>query len=365
MPKRNAPLTAPRRFLNSRLWAAGCCSLLASAALLGHSLAAMPIEPASDDETPGPRIVLVAGRASHDYGSHEHYAGSQLLASVLRAAHPKLQVDVVRDGWPTDPSVIDQADALVIYSDGGQGHPSLPHLEQLQQHVEAGKGLVCLHYAVEVPKGEPGDRFLDFLGGYFETHWSVNPHWEADFQQLPDHPITRGVPPFRLNDEWYFNMRFRPEMEGITPILTAVPPEETMRRPDGPHSGNPDVRRSVAAGEPQHVAWAFQRPDGGRSFGFTGGHFHWNWGRPEQLRLVANAILWTSGLEVPAEGAPLQPIDIKRLQANQDFEPPASFQATQVAQQYRLAERSLQPTSGQPDASRPGNSTLQVEPPQP
>ncbi|TXH01385.1 MAG: hypothetical protein E6R05_05725, partial [Candidatus Moraniibacteriota bacterium] len=71
-------------------------------------------------------------------------------------------------------------------------------------------------------------------------------------------------------------MRFPEGMKNVIPILTAVAPASTMQRADGPHSGNPHVRKEVAAGIPQHTAWAFERPDGGRSFGFTGGHFHWN-----------------------------------------------------------------------------------------
>ena len=87
-------------------------------------------------------------------------------------------------------------------------------------------GLACLHYAVEVPKGKPGDKFLDWIGGYYETGYSTNPHWVAEFKSMPEHPITRGVKPFSIKDEWYFNMRFRPEMKGVTPILIAKPDDD-------------------------------------------------------------------------------------------------------------------------------------------
>ncbi len=46
--------------------------------------------------------------------------------------------------------------------------------------------------------------------------------------KLPEHPITRGVKPFKINDEWYYHMRFREEMEGVTPILTDLPPDATL-----------------------------------------------------------------------------------------------------------------------------------------
>jgi hypothetical protein len=159
-----------------------------------------------------------------------------------------------------------------------------------------------LHYAVEVPKGEPGDCFLDWIGGYFETHLSVNPYWTATFTGFPEHPITRGVEPFSLEDEWYYHMRFRENMQGVTPVLSAIAPASTLERPDGPHSGNPHVRASVANGEPQHLGWCVERPDGGRGFGFTGGHLHRNWADDQLRKFILNAIAWTARIEIPEEG---------------------------------------------------------------
>jgi hypothetical protein len=91
-------------------------------------------------------------------------------------------------------------------------------------------------------------------------------------------------------------------MKSVTPILTALPPESTLNRPDGTHSGNPDVREAIKKGELQHVAWACERPDGGRGFGFTGAHFHRNWGNGNFRKLVLNAVLWVAKAEVPANG---------------------------------------------------------------
>ncbi len=238
------------------------------------------------------KVLMIAGRPSHGYGAHEHYAGLKILAEAIESSTDKIDVTVVK-GWPEDASLIEQADSIVIYSDGGGGHPAIKHLDQLKQKMTTGCGFVCIHYAVEMVPGLPGDTMVDLLGGHFEVHWSVNPHWVAEFKTLPDHPITAGVQPFSTNDEWYFHLRFK-ESDQVIPILAAVAPEHTMRRQDGPHSGNPAVRKSVAAGEPQTVAWAYERPNGGRSFGITGGHFHWNWGNDDMRRLVTNAIRWTA-----------------------------------------------------------------------
>ncbi len=58
----------------------------------------------------------------------------------------------------------------------------------------------------------------------------------------------------------------------------------------------------IEAGKPQATAWAWERPDGGRAFGFTGGHFHLGWGHDDQRKLLLNAILWTAGMDVPGKG---------------------------------------------------------------
>ena len=95
-------------------------------------------------------------------------------------------------------------------------------LDQFEKLIDEGVGIVCLHYAVEVPKGRSGDLMLEATGGYFETHWSVNPHWVAEIKSLPEHPITRGVKPFTQDDEWYYHMRFQPNMKGVTPFFQHI-----------------------------------------------------------------------------------------------------------------------------------------------
>jgi len=176
--------------------------------------------------------------------------------------------------------------------------------------MDAGVGFVNLHYAVEYPKSQ-SEHIFNWLGGYYETGFSTNPHWKAKFESMPDHPIIRGVNLFELQDEWYFNIRFAPDSKKVTPILKAVPPD--------------DVRRTAEAkkfpGRSEIVAWAFEREKGGRSFGFTGGHFHRNWGIDHFRRLVVNAILWTANVEVPKFGAEVE-LDPAELKKNLDRKTP-------------------------------------------
>ncbi len=282
-----------------------CASLLAL--VLGTTLHAA-------DTT---KVVLVAGHPSHGPGEHEFNAGCKLLGKCL-AQVPGIEPVIVTGGWPRDESVFEGARALVFFMDGGGGHPMIQrdHLAKLQKLMDKGVGVACLHYAVEVPRGEPGNKFLDWLGGYYETGYSTNPHWKAEIVSLPRHPITSGVQPFALRDEWYFNIRFRPEMKGITPILMARPDDRTRQgvssAPRGPY------RHIVEAkGRDEVLAWAVERPDGGRGFGFTGAHFHSNWGDPNFRKLVLNAILWTAGVDVPAAGVESR-LTPEELKANLD-----------------------------------------------
>jgi len=83
-----------------------------------------------------------------------------------------------------------------------------------------------------------------------------------------------------VKEEFYFNLRFRENDPRLQFILEK----------DG---GDP---RASAVG------WAVERDDGGRGWGFTGGHFFANWWIPEFRKLVLNAIAWTAKIEVPPGG---------------------------------------------------------------
>lgn len=289
---------------------------------------ATPSSPTSSDPTK--KVVLIAGGASHGYASHEHYAGCVLLADRLEASGLPIET-VLHRGRPKEEDAFEGADTIVIFSDGGGGHPMLPDLDQVAKAMEKGVGLVCLHYAVEVPKDRGGEQLKDWIGGYFETHWSVNPFWTAEFKEFPDHPVARGLKPFALHDEWYYHMRFVDDMEGVTPILTAIPPDSTRERPDGPHSGNPTVR--ARKGMAEHLLWVRERPDGGRGMGFTGGHYHWFWACDSFRTAVLNGIVWTAGLDVPEGGVPSKRPTYEELLENQDYDQPRNFDAERIKRQ--------------------------------
>ena len=277
------------------------------------------------------KIVLIAGGPSHGYFSHDHYAGCMLLAKCLNESGLPVET-VVCKGWPKEAGALEGAATIVIFSDGGGGHPAMPHRAELAKLMKKGVGLACIHYAVEIPKGEPGDQLKSWIGGYFETFWSVNPHWKGVFKEFPKHPVANGLKPFTMDDEWYYHMRFVDDMKGVTPILTAIPPDTTRRKGNDAHGANPHV--FARKGMPEHVAWAYQRPDeGGRGFGFTGGHWHVSWTSESFRKVVLNGIVWTAGIEVPADGVQSKTPTLDELLLNPDEPQPKNFNKERILKQ--------------------------------
>ena len=242
------------------------------------------------------KIVLLAGSFSKGGGEHEYFAGSALLAQFLRQT-PGVAPVLVAEGWPRNERLLENAKSVVFYMDGGGKQPFLPpeRLGLLEKLAARGVGLVHLHQVIDYPKAQ-SERLLPILGGIWVPQASARGHWDGEFKDFVQHPITRGVTAFRENDGFLYKLRFVEDLKGITPLLRTSPPGGTLK-------GSEDI-----------VSWAYDRPQGGRTFVFTGGHLQESWGLEPLRRFVTNGILWSAGLEIPATGAPvsLDPRDLKR-----------------------------------------------------
>lgn len=267
---------------------------------------------------PKKKVVFISGKPSHGRMKHEHRAGNMILAKRLNESGLPIEAVVLEDiGYPKNESILEGADTIVIFCTGHGNHLLNPKLNEFDALMKKGTGVVMIHWATEAVSGAPGDKFLQWMGGFCDLNWSVNPHWKPNFKPRK-HAIWNGVQPFSVDDEWYYHMRFIEDRTGFTPILTDVPPMDTLKRPDGMRSGNPAVRKAVANGESQHVGWAYERPEGGRGFGFTGGHNHDSWQDDNYRKIMLNAILWTAGMEVPKKGVTSSAPDNVEIEANLD-----------------------------------------------
>ena len=238
-----------------------------------------------------PRIALIAGRKSHGPGEHEYRKGLQLLAGELEKQVEFVDARVHFDGWPTDEETLRDCDSIVLYSDGSdhdvKDHPLLigARTNVIKKLMERGVGLVALHYTVFVPRETAGKQFLSWIGGFFDYESGDGPNkWFSKietkdfkvFPASPEHAICKGVEPFTAREEFYFKMRFPEDKSKLTPIATLDPEKKDWEKV---------------------VGWAIERPDGGRGFGYTGGHFLKNFEEPAVQRLLLNAILWTAKAE--------------------------------------------------------------------
>jgi len=282
------------------------------------------------------KIVLIAGRQSPGPGDHEFRAGCLLLKKCFDSV-PGVTSVVYSNGWPHEAGAFENADAILIYADGGGGHPAIrqDRMKLMDTLATKGVGIGCAHYGVEVPQGYPGQAMHNWIGGYYEHLYSVNPMWSPEFKNFPNHPVTRGVKPFSVLDEWYFNMRWRPEMhndastdgavrvypKGLTPILVAKPSDQVR---DGPYvyPKGPYPHIKDASGRDEVMMWVYERPEGGRGLGFTGGHRHVNWGNDNFRKVVLNALLWIAKGEVPTQGVECA-ITEAELSANLDPKGPS------------------------------------------
>jgi hypothetical protein len=258
------------------------------------------------------KLIIIAGKPSHPPMMHEFRAGSLLLEKCLQEVKG-LKVEVHDNGWVKNEATFADADAVVIYADGGGKHPALQgdNLKTLEKLIRKGVGFGCMHYGVEVPPGEANEEFKAWIGGHYENAYSCNPIWAPRFDSLPIHPVTRGVLPFSISDEWYFNMRFIGGIEGnqakkidgtsFTPILVAKPSDDVR---DGPYvyPKGPYDHIIAGSGRAEAMLWVVERPDGGRGFGFTGGHFHLNWANDSFRKVVLNTLNWVVKNDIPENG---------------------------------------------------------------
>lgn len=248
--------------------------------------------------TTNKKIVLLAGAKSHGPKVHEYIKSVRLLKVMLDHSNVEgIKTEIHYNGWPEDPATLEDADLILTISDGQDGHLGNPvpfmtpdRMAFLQKQIDRGCGFMTFHFSTFAPD-DYGQQILEWGGGYFD--WQAadgSRKWYSDIKTLKtgvevsdDHPIGRGVGNFELKEEFYYQIRFREEDQRLQPLVWV-----------------PALKNDQKWGNV--VAWAVERKDGGRGFGTTMGHFYSNWKVDAFRKLILNAIVWTAGAEVPAQG---------------------------------------------------------------
>ncbi len=269
-------------------------------------------------------IVLIGGSKSEGPARHDYGHGIRLIASFLGALPEARRGDITiasyPDGWPDDPAALDGASTVVLYFDGDMKHPlrDARHRRSFEALMRRGVGLVALHQASTVPAGDTTIELQRWLGG--ARFGMVDRTTETATLQVaaPSHPVTRGVQDFAYRDEFYPTFRFAGQ---VAPILTATLHVQ--------YRGG----QSLIEDRPEKatVAWAYQRTGGGRSFGFSGGHYLVALDQPMLRRTLLNAILWTAHVDVPVKGASAGATDAATRVAARELRDAAPDRTTRAA----------------------------------
>ncbi len=246
-------------------------------------------------------LLLWHSPDGHPRLTHEYQAGMKLIASLLqrqRVTERRIQPILVHanDPWREGPELLDGADAAALFVSEGAAWLSRDpkRLAGFQRLAGRGGGLAGIHWGIGTRKAEPIPAFLSLLGG---CHGGPDRKYKvvtalaspaADGKRR--HPVLRGLKPFEIKDEFYYRLKLATPTRRITSLL-----------------------RVPIDGKTETVSWGFERPDGGRSFGFSGLHFHQNWSRAEYRRLVLQGLLWTLKQPIPESGiaVPLKPSDLE------------------------------------------------------
>lgn len=259
-------------------------ALIAAVLLCGMFAAAA--EPAPQTK----RLLLLGQKPDgHPVGTHEYMPGQRILKEILGRV-PGLSVEIVQadDPWTEGPELLAKADGVVLFvSEGAKWISADPRrYEAFEKLAARGGGFSVIHWGCGTKDAKNIEPFTRLFGA---CHGGPDRKYKfTDFTvALPngDHPICTAVKPFEVNEEFYFALK-RSTLAGAK--LTALAEITNL-----PEATTPESRM---------VSWAYQRPDTGRGFGFTGLHYHKNWDREEFRRLVVQGILWTMNVEIPKEG---------------------------------------------------------------
>jgi hypothetical protein len=236
------------------------------------------------------RVAIVHATKFRGGGLHEHVAEAALFRDLLRRT-PGLTPVVLDQAHARAAGALSNFRTVILLGDDGEAHLLADKIlrQRVAEHVQRGGGLVLIHASTSLPEDQE-ILLLPWIGGTTHREGQLPAvNWPASYGPLPEHPVTRGLTSLTADDRWLPARELSEGKGKLVKILSAIPPE----------SARVDDRPDEVTN-----AWTFERPDGGRTFGFTGGHFFETWQSEEVRRFIGNAVLWTAHREVPAGGAP-------------------------------------------------------------
>ena len=220
------------------------------------------------------RVFIRGGVKTHGPGQHDHprFLGEWTKLLTERGAKVEGAMD-----FPTADQ-LEKAEVLVMFAaEAGTIKPD--QREHLDKFLKRGGGMVCIHDAV---CGTDAQWFKTIIGGAWEHGHSKWYEGEMDFYYMDtEHPITKGVSNFELDDEIYYDLHMMPEAR----ILAA---SYTPKRPNNPRGGASN-KPSVYDVQPQ--MWTYEK-DNHRSFVSLLGHNYKTFNLPQVRAVMLRGIAW-------------------------------------------------------------------------
>ncbi len=242
-----------------------------TAALILSSIPAWWCLPLSSQEAGPLRVFLRAGEKTHGPGEHDHPRFLEDWTKLLAGRGCEVRGALA---FPTRED-LEQTDVVVFYAaEGASIHGD--ERARLTEYLERGGGVVFLHDAV---CGDDPHWFKTIAGGAWEHGHSKWHEGEIGLYFVRDplgaereHPITRGVANFDLQDEIYFDLHLAPEARVLASSFHT------------PFDITPQM-------------WTYER-DGWRAFVSIQGHQSETFSHPAWRTLVQRGIAWAGKRDV-------------------------------------------------------------------
>ncbi len=211
-----------------------------------------------------------------DRGHHRPNDRFQQIAPVL--ASRGIETTYTEDAGDLNPETLSRYDVLLVYANIDTITPAQE--KALLDYVAAGGGFAPIHCASYCFRNSQG--YIDLVGAQFQKHKTG----EFDTRVVdPDHPIMKGLEPFRTWDETYVHTKHNPRDRQVL-----------------------QVRAEGDRDEP----WTWVRTHGkGRVFYTAYGHDARTWEKPGFHDLLERGLRWASAKGEVFDSRPRVPAGLK------------------------------------------------------
>jgi putative membrane-bound dehydrogenase-like protein len=195
-------------------------------------------------------------------GDRGHHVPAERAAQLVPALAARgIDVTYTERVDDLNPENLKRYDAVIVYANIDAIRPA--PMKALLDYVEGGGGFVPIHCASFCFRNAP--EYVALVGAQFQRHGTGTFDTKV---VVPDHPIVRGLEPFRTWDETYVHTLHNPKDRVVL-----------------------QVRAEGDAEEP----WTWVRTQGkGRVFYTAYGHDNRTWGHPGFVDLVERGIRWAA-----------------------------------------------------------------------